>query len=65
MKYPDDASITIENKDDINMGRRKALAKQMRAEGKSLEEIVEAAGAPRNSYQQNLKTVQRWLGEDK
>ena len=27
MKYPDDASDTIENKDDINMGRRQALTK--------------------------------------
>ena len=45
--------------------RRKALAQKMRAEGKTLRQIVKAAGAQGNSYRKNMETIKRWLGEDK
>lgn len=49
----------------INLQRRKKRALEMRAEGKSVRQIAKEAGAPNNSYQQNLKTIHRWLaGEE-
>ena len=43
---------------------RQKQTRRMRAEGKSLREIGKAVGAPKNSFQEDLATVRRWLGEE-